>query len=209
MKAILFLFALTGCALAQEPTPAEAQLREQLRATALQLRAAETEKANALATFAAAEAKNEALQKEVDELNARLATLTKRSSEDKAASEAAIASLADKVTALEQRLKEYAAALDKWKASHQTAASLAREKENERAGLATENAVLRNTIADRERKNINLYNLSLEVLDRYENYALGKALSAREPFVQKTRVTIESQVEGYLDTVIDNRIKAK
>jgi hypothetical protein len=49
----------------------------------------------------------------------------------------------------------------------------------------------------------------LEILDRYENYALGKALSAREPFIQKTRVTIETQVQDYKDTIIDSRLSAE
>lgn len=200
--------AFASTALAQEASPEEAKLREQLKATALQLRAAETEKANALATFAAEQAKSAALQKEIDGLNAKLTAETKRASEEKLASEEAIAKLRDTVTGRENRLKEYSVALEKMKYAYNQVATTAMKKEEERAALFNENLSLKNTIADRERKNLNLYKTSLEILDRYENYALGKALSAREPFIQKTRVTVENQVQGYKDTIIDNRITA-
>jgi chromosome segregation ATPase len=206
---ILLTLALAPSAFAQEATPEEAKLREQLKATALLLRAAETEKANALATFAAEQTKTAALQKEIDGLNAKITTETKRASEDKLASEAAIAKLNDTLISRENRLKEYSGALEKMKYAYNQVASTAMKKEAERAALFTENLSLKNTIADRERKNLKLYKTSLEILERYENYALGKALSAREPFIQKTRVTVENQVQDYKDVILDNRISAK
>jgi chromosome segregation ATPase len=201
--------ALSPSAFAQEVSPEEAKLREQLKATALLLRAAETEKANALATFAAEQTKTAALQKEIDGLNAKLTTENKRASEDKLASEAAIAKLNDTLIGRENRLKEYSSALEKMKYAYNQVASTAMKKEAERAALFTENLSLKNTIADRERKNLKLYKTSLEILERYENYALGKALSAREPYIQKTRVTVENQVQGYKDVILDNRISAQ
>jgi chromosome segregation ATPase len=209
LSLILLTLALAPSAFAQEATPEEAKLREQLKATALLLRAAETEKANALATFAAEQTKTAALQKEIDGLNAKITTETKRASEDKLASEAAIAKLNDTLISRENRLKEYSGALEKMKYAYNQVASTAMKKEAERAALFTENLSLKNTIADRERKNLKLYKTSLEILERYENYALGKALSAREPFIQKTRVTVENQVQGYKDVILDNRISAK
>lgn len=209
LSLILLTLALAPSAFAQEATPEEAKLREQLKATALLLRAAETEKANALATFAAEQTKTAALQKEIDGLNAKITTETKRASEDKLASEAAIAKLNDTLISRENRLKEYSGALEKMKYAYNQVASTAMKKEAERAALFTENLSLKNTIADRERKNLKLYKTSLEILERYENYALGKALSAREPFIQKTRVTVENQVQDYKDVILDNRISAK
>jgi len=209
LSLILLTLALAPSAFAQEATPEEAKLREQLKATALLLRAAETEKANALATFAAEQTKTAALQKEIDGLNAKLTTENKRASEDKLASEAAIAKLNDTLISRENRLKEYSGALEKMKYAYNQVASTAMKKEAERAALFTENLSLKNTIADRERKNLKLYKTSLEILERYENYALGKALSAREPFIQKTRVTVENQVQDYKDVILDNRISAK
>lgn len=206
---IFLTLALASAAFAQEVSPEEAKLREQLKATALLLRAAETEKANALATYAAEQTKTAALQKEIDGLNAKITTETKRASEDKLASEAAIAKLSDTLIGRENRLKEYSGALEKMKYAYNQVATTAMKKEAERAALFTENLSLKNTIADRERKNLNLYKTSLEILERYENYALGKALSAREPFIQKTRVSVENQVQGYKDVILDNRISAQ
>ncbi len=209
MKSFLCLILLILPLTAQEVSPAEAKLREQLRGIALQLRAAETEKANALATYAAEQAKTAALQAETDALNGKLVSMTKQADLDKAASEKTIASLTDRLTTYEKRLKEYAEALEKWKLAQQQAAGTAQQKEAARADLENQVMFLKNTVADRERKNLNLYKTSLDILERYENYALGKALSAREPFIQKTRVTVENQVQDYKDTVIDNRISAQ
>jgi hypothetical protein len=206
---ILLTLAFASAAFAQEVSPEEAKLREQLKATALLLRAAETEKANALATFAAEQTKTAALQKEIDGLNAKMAAETKRASEDKLATEKMIAKLNDTLIGRENRLKEFSVALEKMKYAYNQVASTAIKKESDRVALSNENLSLKNTIADRERKNLKLYTTSLEILERYENYALGKALSAREPFVQKSRVTIENQVQDYKGVIIENRISAQ
>jgi len=208
IRVIATTLIFAAAASAQQPTAAEAQLREQLRAVALQLRAAEVEKANAQALLVAEQTKSDALQTEIDGLNTRLATLTQRASEDKTTAEQRITALNERLEQRDKRLAEYAEALEKWRAAQQLAARTAEKSETERVSLAAENARLRHTVADRERKNLALYNAALEILDRYENYALGRALGAREPFIQNTRVRIENQVEGYKDTIISNRINA-
>jgi chromosome segregation ATPase len=209
MKSVFFLILLSLPLAAQDTSPAEIKLREQLRSTALLLRAAETEKANARATFAAEQVKSANLQKEVDSLNNKVISMIKETDKQKTISEKTISSLNDKLTTNEERLKEYVQALEKWKVSHQQAVETAQQKEAARSELANQVLFLKNTIADRERKNLKLYSTSLEILDRYENYALGKALSAREPFIQKTRVTIETHVQDYKDTIIDHRLSAE
>ncbi len=204
---LLAVFASIASTMAQEPASAEAQLREQLRNTALQLRAAEVEKANALATLAAEQGKTVTLQKEIDDLNTRLATLTKRASEDKTASEQTIESLTERLAERDKRIAEYVEAIEKWRAAQQLAARTAKKNEESAEALKVENARLKHSIADRERKNLDLYRTSLEILERYENYSLGRALSAREPFIQKTRVKIENQVEGYKGAILENVAK--
>ena len=119
-----------------------------------------------------------------------------------------IATLNDKLADREKRIVQFSEALEKWKTGYQKAAEVARTKEDERAKLASEAIVLKRTIADREAKNIALFNTSNEILDRFENYALGKALSAREPFIGTTRVKVENLVQGYKDKILDNRISA-
>lgn len=213
MKRLLYLtlpFALAAPLSAQDPAAAEtAKLREALRATALQLRTAQADVANAQATTAAAETKNKALGKQLADANAKLTAETRRASEDKTAAEQTIAGLNNKLADRDKRLAEYTEALAKWKAAYQQAAATAQSRDAEKTKLTAEAAGLKLTVADRERKNIALFNTAEEILRRYENHALGKAILAKEPFTQTTRVKIENLVQGYNDRILDNRISAK
>jgi chromosome segregation ATPase len=175
----------------------------------LQLRTSQTDAANALAAHAAAEKKNADLTAKAADLEKRVAAQIKQSNSDKTASDESIAKLNNKVTEREKRIAEYTEALEQWKTGYQKAAEVARAKEDERAKLAAEATVLKRTVADRESKNIALFNTSNEILDRYESYAMGKALGAREPFIGATRVKIENLVQGYKDKILDHRISAR
>lgn len=205
-NSVLFLVALTGVTHAAEAADPTQKLREQLRGVMLQLRTAQTDAANGQAAAAAAEQKNKDLAAKLDALDKRNAALVKQSSADKSASDESIATLNGKLADRDKRIVQYTEALEKWKDGYQKAADLARAKEEERAKLAAEIIVHQRTIADRESKNIALFNTSTEVLDRYENYSLGKALAAREPFIGTTRVKVENLVQGYKDKILDNRI---
>jgi hypothetical protein len=203
---LLFLFTPALHA-AEEPDPT-AKIREQLRAVTLQLRTAQTESANAQATAAATEQKSKDLSAKIDELEKRNAVLIKQANTDKSAAAESIAALEAKVAGRDKNLVAHKEALAKWKDGYQKAAAVANDKELQRSQLAAELTSAKNTIADRERKNIALFNTANEILDRFENYALGKALSAREPFIGTTRVKVENLVQGYQDKIIDNRIAA-
>jgi hypothetical protein len=204
---LVFLSILQPLHAAEEADPS-VKLREQLRSVLLQLRSAQTESANAQATAAAAEAKNQELTGQIATLEKRIEALVKQSNDDKVSAEESIAMLNNKLLASEKRIVEFTEALAKWKEGYQKAAAVARTKEEQRAALAGEVIVHKRTIADRERKNIALFNTSNEILDRFESYALGKALSAREPFIGTTRVKVENLVQGYQDRILDNRIEA-
>lgn len=203
---LLFLFTIPLQA-AEEVDPS-IKLREQLRSVLLQLRSAQTESANSQATAAAAEAKNKELTGQIATLEKRIEALGKQINDDKISADESIATLNNKLVASEKRIVEFTEALAKWKDGYQRAAAVARSKEEERAALAGEVIVHKRTIADRERKNIALFNTSNEILDRFESYALGKALSAREPFIGTSRVKVENLVQGYQDKILDNRIEA-
>ena len=175
----------------------------------LQLRTAQTDAANAQAAQAVAEAKPRNSTTKITELEKRQSRPRQAErNADKAASEETIAKLNNKLAERESASSEFTEAREKWKAGYQKAAAVARTKEEERAKLAAEVLVNKRTIADRQTKNISLFNTSNEILDRYENYALGKALGAREPFIGTTRVKIENLVQGYKDKILDNRISA-
>ena len=207
--ALLLFGSLLTPLQAAEPADPALKLREQLRGVMLQLRSAQSESANAQAAQAAAELKTKELAAKLAELDKRAAALAKQSNADQAAAATAQAALTTKLAERDARLAQTNEALDKWKAGYQLAAGLARAKEDERAKLAAEAIVLKRTIADREAKNIALFNTANEILDRYQNYALGKALQAREPFIGTTRVKIENLVQGYQDKILANRLGAK
>lgn len=208
LKLLLLGVALTPLAHAAEEPDPSLKLREQLRAVTLQLRTAQTESANAQAVAAAAEQKSKDLTGKITDLEKRNAALIKQAGIDRTSSEESIATLEKKVADRDRNLVLHKEALEKWKTGYEKAAAVATTTEQERARLASELTTTKNTLADRERKNIALFNTATEILDKFENYSLGKALAAREPFIGTTRVKVENLVQGYKDRILDNRIAA-
>lgn len=195
---------------AQEQNPVEAALkrmRESLRTTMAQLQAAEAEKA----ALQAAQAENEAKMKQ---FTAELDSLKKKAANEKAASDKSIFDLNSKIANQSQEiavqkenLTKLSETLEKWKAGYNKAAGLARTKDAERAKLQSKVIVLERTVADRETKNAELFRTANEILSRYENFGLGRALVAREPFVGITRVKLENLVQDYRDRILDNKVR--
>jgi len=211
MKILHLLFlgvVLTATTRAADPVDPSVKIREQLRGVTLQLRTAQTESANAQAEKLAAEQKNAELADKNKALETRLTALNKQATADKVATDKSIAALEGKLAERDQLLIQYQQAFENAKAAYQKADSAATTTAEQRAKLAAELTATKHTLADRERKNIALFNISNEILGRYENYALGKALGAREPFIGTTRVKIENLVQGYQDKILDNRLQA-
>jgi chromosome segregation ATPase len=193
---------------AQPEADPTAKLMDQLRSVTLQLRTAQAESANAKVVQTAAEQQVATAEKNIKDLKASNERLAKKAGEEKLAAEEAITALNGKVTERDEALVRYNEALEKWKAGYEKAATVAREKEDARASLASEVIVNKREIADLQRKNVALFNVSNEILDRFEGYALGKAIKAKEPFIGTTRVKVENLVQGYKDQILDNRIAA-
>jgi chromosome segregation ATPase len=209
-RILVFSLLLSGLSLQAAPSEdPSAKQREQLRSALLQVRKLQIDMANAQASQAAAEAKVTDLNTKVDSLGKRNEQLIKQASSDKVTYEQTIASLNNKLTDRDKRITQYIEALENWKTGYQKAADVARTKEQERATLLVENTELKRTVADRESKNIALFNVSTEILDHFENYSLGKALTAREPFIRKSRVTVENLVQDFKGKILDNRIGAE
>ena len=185
---------------AADPTAADAKLRESLRATMLQLRNAEAERANLQAAQAELEAKNKALTEQLE-------TLTKQAAANQATADKAIAELKGKVDERDREIGELRVSLDKWKTDHQKITAYAQKKEAERAQLADKVIALDRRVADQQAKNAAMYKVGTEVLSRYEKFGLGDALTSREPFVGLTRVKFENLIQDYADKLADERIK--
>jgi hypothetical protein len=197
---LIFLTLTQPAHPADQPASAETRLREMLRNTILQLRAAETERAALQAAQAESAAKEKALTEQVE-------ALTKQSAADKDAADKAITDLKAKVADQDTQITQLKDALEKWKEGYAKAADIANAKEAERAKLASQVILLDRKVADRETKNAELFRIGSEILRRYERFGLGDALAAREPFVGIARVKLENQVQDYQDKLLDQKIK--
>lgn len=185
---------------ADQAGAAEAKLRESLRATMLQLRNAEAERANLQAAQAELDTKNKTLTEQI-------ATLTKQAASNQAEADKTIADLKTKVDERDREIGELRVTLDKWKTDHKMVSDVARTKESQRAKLSEKAIVLERQVVDQQRRNASMYKLGTEILDRYEKFGLGTALTAREPFVGLTRVKFENLIQDYGDKLADERIK--
>ncbi|WP_395749989.1 phage major capsid protein [Prosthecobacter sp.] len=203
LLALCLLAATPSLHAAEAEDPAMAMLkrvREQLRTITIQ-------KQKSDADLAAAQAEKVDLEAQNAELAKKLETLIKSSAAERAAAEKAIADLKEKndeQTAEAKRLNESLAA---WKAARDKLAVAAEAKQAENARLADKVIILDRRVADYRRKNEELYKAGTEVLTRYENFGLGTALTAREPFTRLTRVKMENLVQEYQDKLMDNKIK--
>jgi len=203
--AVLLASAFTTPLSAQEDQAAiEAKLRESLRGAMLQLRNIEAERARLEAELGVLTTQSE---RQIKDLNAKLEEALKSAAEEKTLADKQIAEQEKKLEAEKARTAAFAAALDKWKASYFQIEEIARTKEAERARLLDKTMSLQNTVADRERRNLELYQVGKEILDRYENFAFGKALLAREPFTGLAKVRLEEQVQDYKDKLTDGMVR--
>jgi len=194
---------------AQQPAAgaAEGKLREQLRATLIQLRTAESERANLQAGQAALEAQNKTLAAELEARKKEFDTLTAESEAAQLQARKEIGDLTGRLAEREADLVKHRAALEKWRLAHRQVTGVAQKKEEQRAAAAQKVIELERTVADRERKNVELYKTGEEVLNRYAAFGFGDALAAREPFTGLTRTKLESLVQDYRDRLLDNVIK--
>jgi hypothetical protein len=198
--AVVSAFASPSLRAADQAGAADAKLRESLRATMLQLRNAETERANLQAAKAELEAKNK-------ELTDQGAAMTRQAAANRAEADKTIADLKAKVDERDREIGSLRVTLDKWKVDHKMISDLVRTKESQRAALAEKVIMLDRQVADQQRKNAAMHKLGIEILDRYEKFGLGTALTAREPFVGLTRVKFENLIQDYGDKLADERIK--
>ena len=66
--------------------------------------------------------------------------------------------------------------------------------------------LLQRKVEDDERRNLALFKLANEILTRYEDFSLGNALAAKEPFTGLTRTKLENLVQGYQDKIVAQRV---
>lgn len=201
---LLLLSSLLGIVLAGRAAETaegnDPRLRDALRNATLQLRAAETERTSL-------QSANTALLAEKKAAEEKFEILRKQTVSDRAAAEKSLTTLQAQIAARDAELAGLKAALAKSQSEHLQAAGLAAARETERAKLAADLVVLERTVADRTAKNLALFRVGSEILTRYENFTMGEALAAREPFVGATRTRLENLVQDYQDKLADQRVK--
>lgn len=204
----LLPFSLLACLLltaghlsAQEAAPAEVRLRETLRATLLQLRTAQND-------LAAAQGDRDALAEKNKTLTTEMEGLKKQIVADRVGSDKALAALKTAAEAQAADLAATRAELEKTRASLAKVVDYARKADTERTELTGRVATLETQAEDYRGRNIALYKLGNEILDRYAKFGLGEAILAREPFTGLTRVKLENQVQDYGDQLGAQRIKS-
>jgi chromosome segregation ATPase len=196
----LMIAASAGASEKKGVNPAEQKMRETIRNTMVQLRDANAK----LATVQAAQAEAE---EKVKELQGQLEEMTKKSSAEKKAANETIDDLKTKLTASELQVNHLTESLGKWKLGYAKLADYAKATEGKRAELASKIILLDRRIADQQVKNAEMYRLGNEVLDRYAQFGLGTAISAREPFVGVTKVKFQNLVQDYQNKLSDQTIR--
>jgi chromosome segregation ATPase len=139
----------------------------------------------------------------VDALTTQINDLAHPADKNIAALHQAVDALKAQNPDLADALDQYGADIQSWVTGYNEYAQLENATEAQRAKLAACDVVLRRTVADRETKNLALYQLANEILTRYEKFGLGDALLAKEPFIGVSRVKLENLVQDYKDKLRD------
>jgi chromosome segregation ATPase len=202
---LLLGFSLAICgasrSAADSADDAETRLRDTLRSTVLQLRDAQ----NQIAVLQGAQADSDQKNKDLAD---QLALLKKHAMDDKAVADSTAAALTAKVADQSAEIARLNDALEKWKADDQKFRDAASTTEAARAKLSDEAIVLQRRVDYLEPRNMALFKLGNDILDRYANFSLGNALAEKEPFVGVTRVKLENLVQDYKDKLLDARAAA-
>lgn len=206
MKRLLSLSLLAGLITsanlfsADESASPEARLRETLRATTLQLRAAQNDLSAAVSARDSLATEKTSVEVELDKLKKQL--VADRIDNDKVV--AALKTTAgNQAVELSSTLEE----LIKTRASLAKVVDYARKLETERNELKVHVSELDRTIEDQRAKNVALYKVGNEVLNRYSKFSFGDALAAREPFTGLTRVKLENLIQNDREQLADGKIK--
>jgi peptidoglycan hydrolase CwlO-like protein len=180
------------------------KLRDALKNTMLQMRDLQNQLVTLQADKDQMKADNDALQAKLDTANATIKSLTDTAAKNQSDWDAAKADLNNQVTQRDHQIADLNASLTQWKAAFTQVDALQKTTEGARQELAGQVIVLQRLVADRETKNLALFQTGNEILIRYEKFSLGEALAAKEPFLGITRTKLQTLVQGYQDKLTDN-----
>ena len=189
----------TGGMLQAADDAAGAKLRDALRDATLQLRTSETDRSSLKAANTSLDADNKALALKV-------AALQKQLVADKIAADKEKAELKTENTLSEEQIAKLREDITRTRAEVDKAGVAIRVKVTEAGQLKDQNADLQSSIDDMQKRNIELYKLATEVLERYKAFSFGEALEAKEPFIGVTRTRLENLIQGYEGRLMDVKL---
>ncbi|MFZ4593017.1 MAG: hypothetical protein ACOYOF_02085 [Verrucomicrobiaceae bacterium] len=209
MKRIaLFILLSASFVPAQEqPDPVLARMRDGLRKLTQRVTEAEATAQAAQAAQTAAETANKEVTAKLDSALKELKDLKVQSAADADRAKKAQQDLESKVAVRDQEIARLTESLSKWKTGYEKAVDFAKSTESKRASFESQNILLQRKVEDRETKNRELFKVGSEILERYKNFGLGSALTAREPFTGIARVKLQTLVQDYADKLEDQTVK--
>ena len=200
MRTIVFLLtaSLSGLtsAAAEEAGAAEAQLREALRNTMLQLREAQAKTAEMEAASVQAEMAAEKAKKETAAVQAQLVEERSNAANQATELRAAMAQVEDKAIALNAQVA-------KWEKDYRALTERTRKAEFELAKAKGRNTVLERTVAEQQVKLTEMKGIADDILDRYAAHSFGRTVLAREPFISVNRASLQTIMQD-----LETRLRA-
>ena len=198
MTVVVCALAGSGAARAQTPrSGGESQkMMQQYQQLAAEKTALQEQLAQAKKDLDAAKAEGAAAKKERDALKSRAEL-----------SSGAVAQANASKQSTEKSLEQYKERMNELVARFRETAQTLKVTETDRSSLQTqltERNVAFDTCAE---KNLQLYEISKEVLSRYEHVGLFTKASAGEPFTQITRARIDNLVDDYRERAQELRVK--
>lgn len=157
------------------------------------------------------QAENTKLKRELEQAKGELATLGRERDALKSrasGAEAAAARARAGGGATEQALADTRGKLDELVGRFRQTAEQLREVEGDHARLQREAAERGRALDACTLANVELYEITGEVLTRYENGGLGERVGRAEPFTRLTRTRIENLVDGYRARAEELRVDA-
>ena len=168
------------------------KLREALRSATMQTRALEDQRAALQAKIAEAERATAAAKAEAEAAKAQVKKIEKEHR--------------DAVAEFNQRLAERDETLEKWKTAYEEAATVARDKDAERAKFETEANTYKASTKSCITKNGALVKAGRDVVQRYRAVTIGDTIVAHEPVLQFRRVEVQNQLQNDEDKFLDQKV---
>lgn len=189
--------------LAADDNDPQAKLRDALRNAITQVRSLEDERA-------ALQAKQAESDQTIADLKAKVDALSKQvagpDTFKKADVEKMAADFNQKLEAEAATVSQLNGTLDKLKAAYNDAAKAAQAKEADRAKAAGERDNFWKRATTCEAKNVQLYTVGNQILDRLKAISVGEALGSFEPFVGAKRVELQNLAQDFQDKLLDQKV---